>query len=322
MANNRIAVLVALEGSDDGLKRALTSAQQSLGELATNAKTAGEKAAAGMAEVKAGMSAFGDQVSSAKSQLLAFLSINWAAGKLQEIVQIADAWNMMAARLKLATIGQQEYAVAQKALFEIAQRIGVPIQETATLYGKLQQAVRMLGGEQKDALTITESISQALRLSGASATEAQSSLLQFGQALASGVLRGEEFNSVVENSPRLAQALADGLNVPIGRLRKLAEEGRCPAHRTQPKNKRVRCRHHPGQTGHQQRHPGHPHIRRNSQRRLGCPGHGSSKGSPGSAHGARADQADPAGYRDPDRSADKQTQGRLQTHARCRHQPL
>ena len=113
--------------------------------------------------------------------------------------------------------------------FDIAQRIGVPIQETATLYGKLQQAVRMLGGEQKDALTLTESISQALRISGASATEAQSSLLQFGQALASGVLRGEEFNSVVENSPRLAQALADGLNVPIGRLRKLAEEGRLTA---------------------------------------------------------------------------------------------
>jgi hypothetical protein len=144
------------------------------------------KAAAGMAEVKAGMSAFGDQVATAKTQLLAFLSINWAAGKVQEIVQIADAWNMMSARLKLATAGQREFTVAQAALFDIAQRIGVPIQETATLYGKLQQAVRMLGGEQKDALTITESISQALRLSGASATEAQSSLLQFGQALASG----------------------------------------------------------------------------------------------------------------------------------------
>lgn len=229
MANNRIAVLVALEGADDGLKRALNSAQQSLGELASTAKTAGDKAARGMAEVKAGMSAFGDQVATAKTQLLAFLSINWAAGKVQEIVQIADAWNMMGARLKLATAGQNEFVVAQKALFDIAQRIGVPIQEVSTLYGKLQQAVRMLGGEQKDALTITESISQALRLSGASATEAQSSLLQFGQALASGVLRGEEFNSVVENSPRLAQALADGLNVPIGRLRKLAEEGRLTA---------------------------------------------------------------------------------------------
>ncbi|WP_042427282.1 tape measure protein [Comamonas granuli] len=226
---NRISVLVALEGADDGLKRAITSAERSLGELSSTAKSAGEKAAAGMAEVKAGMSAFGDQVATAKTQLLAFLSINWAAGKVQEIVQIADAWNMMSARLKLATAGQREYAVAQKELFDIAQRIGVPIQETATLYGKLQQAVRMLGGEQKDALTITESISQALRLSGASAEESRSALLQFGQALASGVLRGEEFNSVVENSPRLAQALADGLNVPIGRLRKLAEEGRLTA---------------------------------------------------------------------------------------------
>ncbi|CAG0982940.1 hypothetical protein BURK2_01950 [Burkholderiales bacterium] len=225
----RISILVALEGADDGLKRAITSAERSLGELSTTAKTAGAKAAAGMAEVKAGMSAFGDQVATAKTQLLAFLSISWAAGKVQEIVQIADAWNMMSARLKLATAGQREFTTAQAALFDIAQRIGVPIQETATLYGKLQQAVRMLGGEQKDALTITESISQALRLSGASATEAQSSLLQFGQALASGVLRGEEFNSVVENSPRLAQALADGLNVPIGRLRKLAEEGRLTA---------------------------------------------------------------------------------------------
>lgn len=225
----RISVLVALDGADEGLKRALTSAEKSLGELASSAKTAGEKATAGMAEVKAGMSAFGDQVSTAKTQLLAFLSISWATGKLQEIVQVADAWNMMTARLKLATAGQREFTVAQKELFDIAQRIGVPISETATLYGKLQQAVRMLGGEQKEALTITESISQALRISGASADESKSALLQFGQALASGVLRGEEFNSVVENSPRLAQALADGLNVPIGRLRKMAEEGRLTA---------------------------------------------------------------------------------------------
>src|SRR5512137_720061 len=174
MANNRISVLVALDAADEGLKRAITSAEKSLGELSSSAKTAGDKAAAGMAEVKAGMSAFSEQVATAKTQLLAFLSINWAAGKVQEIVQIADAWNGMTARLKLATAGQNEFAAAQKALFDIAQRIGVPIQETATLYGKLQQAVRMLGLEQKDALTITETIAQALRRSGASATAAPS----------------------------------------------------------------------------------------------------------------------------------------------------
>lgn len=225
----RISILVSLDGADEGLKRAINSAEKSLGDLSSSAKSAGEKAAAGFAEVQAGMSSFGDQINKAKTQLLTFLTINWAVGKAQEIVQIADAWNMMSARLKLATAGQQEYTVAQDQLFAIAQRIGVPLQETATLYGKLQQAVRMLGGEQQDALTITESISQALRLSGASAEESRSALLQFGQALASGVLRGEEFNSVVENSPRLAQALADGLNVPIGRLRKMAEEGRLTA---------------------------------------------------------------------------------------------
>ena len=163
---NRISVLVALEGADEGLKRAVASAEKSLGELAQTAKTAGDKAAAGMAEVKAGVTAFGEQINRAKTQLLAFVTINWAAGKVQEVVQIADAWNMMGARLKLATAGSREYAVAQKELFAIAQRIGVPIQETATLYGKLQQAVRMLGGEQKDALQIVESrakLSQASR---------------------------------------------------------------------------------------------------------------------------------------------------------------
>ena len=85
---NRISILVALEGADEGLKRAINSAERSLGEFGANAKTAGDKAAAGMAEVKAGMNAFGDQVAKAKTQLLAFLTINWASGKVQEIVQI------------------------------------------------------------------------------------------------------------------------------------------------------------------------------------------------------------------------------------------
>jgi hypothetical protein len=57
MPNNRIAILVALEGADEGLKRALTSAERSLGEFSNTAKTAGEKATAGIAEVKAGVSA-------------------------------------------------------------------------------------------------------------------------------------------------------------------------------------------------------------------------------------------------------------------------
>lgn len=229
MPNTRISVLVALEGADEGLKRAIQSAESSFEGLADSAKEAGSEAEGGMEELISGVETFSEQLDVAKTALLAFVGIPWVAEKAQQIIEIADAWNLMVARLKLATAGQREFILAQVELFAIAQRIGVPIAEVATLYGKLQIAVRQLGGEQRTAFKLTEAISQALRLSGASAQEAGSALLQLGQGLSSGVLRGEEFNAVVEASPRLAQAMADGLNVPIGRLRKLAEQGQLTA---------------------------------------------------------------------------------------------
>lgn len=229
MTQNRISVLVALEGADDGLRAALTRAEGSLDRLGGSARTAGERATQSLATMRSGFSALSEQFERTKLQLLALFATFELSQRVRQVIEVADAWNNMTARLKLATAGSQEFTVAQKELYDIAQRIGVPIAETTTLYGKLQQAVRMLGGEQKDALQLTETISQALRISGVSAGEAQAALLQFGQALAAGVLRGDEFNSVVENSPRLAQALADGLNVPIGRLRAMAEQGRLTA---------------------------------------------------------------------------------------------
>ncbi|MGD7247801.1 DUF6441 family protein [Ralstonia pseudosolanacearum] len=75
-----------------GLKRAIASAELSLGKLAASAKSAGDKAAVGLAQVKAGVSVISEQITTARTQLLAFLSINWATGKLQEIVQVADAY--------------------------------------------------------------------------------------------------------------------------------------------------------------------------------------------------------------------------------------
>ncbi|MDO3524738.1 DUF6441 family protein [Ralstonia pseudosolanacearum] len=75
-----------------GLKRAIASAELSLGKLAASAKSAGDKAAVGLAQVKAGVSVISEQITTTRTQLLAFLSINWATGKLQEIVQVADAY--------------------------------------------------------------------------------------------------------------------------------------------------------------------------------------------------------------------------------------
>jgi tape measure domain-containing protein len=89
--------------------------------------------------------------------------------------------------------------------------------------------VQALGRGQEDVLAATDAVGQAVALSGASSQAASAALLQLGQAFAAGQLRGEEFNSVIEQTPRLAQAIADGMGVPLGALRALAQEGKITA---------------------------------------------------------------------------------------------
>jgi len=145
---------------------------------------------------------------------------------VRELVEVADQYKNLQARLKLAVPPQEEFNRAAAALFEIAQKNRAPLAETIALYARLAPSVQALGRSQADALAVTDAIGQAVSLSGASSAEAAGALLQLGQALASGQLRGEEFNSVIEQTPRLAQAIADGMGAPLGSLRALAQEGK------------------------------------------------------------------------------------------------
>jgi hypothetical protein len=101
MPNNCISFLVALEGSDAGLKRALNSAVLAIAGLASAAKNAGAKATQSMAEVRSGVDALGEQISRAKAQLLAFAGISWVTEKATQGVQIADSWNLLIAQLPM-----------------------------------------------------------------------------------------------------------------------------------------------------------------------------------------------------------------------------
>lgn len=145
---------------------------------------------------------------------------------VRELVEVADQYKNLQARLKLAVTSQEEFNRADAALFEIAQKNRAPLTETITLYARLAPSVQALGRSQADVLAATDAIEQAVSLSGASSDAAAGALLQLGQAFASGQLRGEEFNSVIEQTPRLAQAIADGMGVPLGSLRALAQEGK------------------------------------------------------------------------------------------------
>jgi len=141
----------------------------------------------------------------------------------------ADAYTSLAGRLALVTGSGERLLRVQAALFEQAQRTRSDVAATTDLYGSLARSTQALGISQDRLLRVTESINQALIVSGASGASAQAALVQLGQGFASGVLRGEELNSILEQTPRLAQAIADGLGVPLGQLRKLGQEGKLTA---------------------------------------------------------------------------------------------
>ncbi|MCL7422517.1 MAG: tape measure protein [Methylobacter sp.] len=166
---------------------------------------------------------------SALKGLIAGLSVVALYQYGKEIVQVADNMKLLDGRLKVATSSQQDYIDSSKELVDISLRTGTEFDANATLFARINKAMETMGGTARDTTALTETMAQALRVSGASAGEASSVIRQMSQALASGLLRGDEFNSIMENGSRLAYALAAGLNVDIGALRAMAENGELTA---------------------------------------------------------------------------------------------
>lgn len=142
------------------------------------------------------------------------------------LVRQSDAFTKLNAQLKLATDSSRQLAVAQASVRQIAQEAQTDISGVGVLYARVSNATRELGKTQADVAAITRTVALALKVSGATAQESASATLQLSQAFGSGALRGEEFNAVNEAAPRLMKALAEGIGVPIGQLRGLAEQGK------------------------------------------------------------------------------------------------
>lgn len=153
-------------------------------------------------------------------------------GLLFSVKQIYDAvetYTRLNNRLSLVTSGTEQFAAAQKQLFEIAQSTNADLETTATLYQRIATNATSLGLTLNEVGKVTELINKTLTISGTSAASADAALIQLGQAFASGTLRGEELNSVLEQAPALAKAIADGLGVTVGQLRSLGAEGKLTA---------------------------------------------------------------------------------------------
>lgn len=149
-----------------------------------------------------------------------------AAFSVAKIAQAAEEYTNLTNRLRLVTESSEQLARAQDDVFKVAQSSRQALDTTAQVYQRIAQNGKQLGLNLQQVASITETVAKSVALSGASAQAADAAMVQFGQALASGTLRGDELNSIMEQTPALAQAIARGLGVTIGELRSMGAEGK------------------------------------------------------------------------------------------------
>lgn len=137
-----------------------------------------------------------------------------------------DTYTGLQNRLKLVTNNQFELNKATEDTFRIAQKTYSAWDSVLQVYQRFSDNAKTLNLTMDDTARLTETVSKAVAISGASAEAADAALVQFGQALASGTLRGEELNSVMEQTPALAKAIAKGMGITVGELRSVAAEGK------------------------------------------------------------------------------------------------
>lgn len=150
---------------------------------------------------------------------------------IREIAQAADSYTNLSTRISIATSEGGNFQQAMAGVHQIALATNSSLDATANLFAKINDTGKEMGMTQQQALDLTRTINQAIQIGGGSAQASEAAVQQFIQALQSGVLRGDEFNSIMEQAPGLTSAMAKGLGVTTGELRKMAENGELGAER-------------------------------------------------------------------------------------------
>lgn len=185
----------------------------------------GRKASSATRETQQALAAVSSQLSETKRAATGLAGAFAGAFATGHLITLADEWNSVNARLKQASTSTEDFSNSQRALMEISQKTGTAFSDNAGLFARSSASMREFGYSSAEVLKVTEAVSTGLKLSGASTAEASSVITQLSQALAQGVLRGEEFNSVNENGDRIIRALAAGMGVARKDLKAMADQG-------------------------------------------------------------------------------------------------
>ena len=176
-------------------------------------------------QIQAGVQQSNEMVNTVKRLAAAYLSIQ----TLSSVIGVSDELVSTTARLDQMNDGLQTTD-------ELLKMVYISAQDARGSFGDMATVVAKFGNNAKDAFSSSQEvvafanlIQKQMTIAGASTQEASNAMLQLSQALGSGVLRGDELNSIFEQAPNLIQSIADYLDVPIGKIREMAQDGQLTA---------------------------------------------------------------------------------------------
>ncbi|HHF4332855.1 TPA: tape measure protein [Haemophilus influenzae] len=155
---------------------------------------------------------------------------SYLSSGISDVIKYADSYTELQNRIRLVTNSQTAMVAATESVFDISLKTNQAVGATAQIYQRFAQNADRLNLSQLQVSELTETVAKSVAISGASAGAAEAALMQFGQALGSAELRGDELNSVIEQTPGLADAIAKGLGVTTGELKNLAKAGKLDIH--------------------------------------------------------------------------------------------
>ncbi len=188
---------------------------------------AAEKANSGVSNLSKGM---GVAKFAATALAGAMAAVGIGIG-VREIAQAADSYTTISARINIATSEGGNFQQAMAGVHQVALATNSSLEATASLFTKVNDVGKQMGMTQQQSLDLVKTINMAIQTGGGSAQASEDAIVQFTQALQSGVLRGDEFNSIMEQAPGISKALAQSLGVTTGELRTMAENGELSAER-------------------------------------------------------------------------------------------
>lgn len=219
MATDIEKLLLRIEADQKSLDRSLKAVTTATNKAASEIERRTKRVADSFAK---NMSAMSQRLRGEIAGVLASLAGMLSA---REIINAADSWTLYGNKLQTAGVAAGEAAFMLDRLVELAVSTRTGLDPTITLFSRLTRATETLGVSQETVIRLTEIVNKALKTSGATAAEQASAILQFSQALQSGVLQGDELRSLRENAPDIARAIAEEFGVTIGQLKMLGEEG-------------------------------------------------------------------------------------------------